>query len=81
MLKSSQETEVAILTCANKKRRETRVNNRKTKDLEKEKELEDAKAMRLSDFTPRELFTELKRRGYEFKATYVETHTIDSKDF
>ena len=35
------------------------------------------KVMRLSDFTPRELMTELKRRGYEGKLTYVETHVID----
>jgi hypothetical protein len=31
----------------------------------------------LADFTPRELMAELKRRGYEGKITYVETHTID----
>lgn len=31
----------------------------------------------LTDFTPRELMAELKRRGYEGKITYVETHTID----
>lgn len=31
----------------------------------------------LADFTPRELMAELKRRGYEGKLTYVETHTID----
>lgn len=31
----------------------------------------------LSDFSPRELMAELKRRGYEGKLTYVETHTID----
>lgn len=35
------------------------------------------KVMRLSDFTPRELMTELKRRGYKGKLTYVETHIID----
>ena len=37
------------------------------------------KVMRLSDFTPRELMTELKRRGYEFEMTYTEVHTISSK--
>lgn len=45
-----------------------------------EQELAEAKIMRLSDFTPRELMAELKRRGYEFKMEYTETHIIDSKD-
>jgi hypothetical protein len=42
---------------------------------------EDARAenrrLCLSDFTPRELMLELKRRGYEGRLTYVETHMID----
>ena len=33
----------------------------------------------LSDFTPRELMQELKRRGYEFEITYTEVHKISSK--
>ena len=41
------------------------------------KAINNARAMRLRDFTPRELMEELKRRGYEGKLTYVETHTID----
>ena len=36
--------------------------------------------LRLQDFTPRELMTELKRRGYEFTMKYVETHVIKSED-
>lgn len=36
-----------------------------------------ARNLKLSDFTPRELMAELKRRGYDGKITYVETHTID----
>lgn len=36
-----------------------------------------AKNLRLSEFTPRELMVELKRRGYEGKLVYMETHTID----
>lgn len=36
-----------------------------------------ARELRLHDFTPRELMTELKRRGYDGKITYTETHTID----
>lgn len=36
-----------------------------------------ARQLRLHDFEPRELMAELKRRGYEGKLTYVETHVID----
>ena len=45
-----------------------------------EKDVTEARSMRLKDFTPRELMAELKRRGYKFKMEYVETHVIDSKD-
>lgn len=41
---------------------------------------QNARTLRINDFTPRELMQELKRRGYEFKITFTETHTIDSKD-
>ena len=43
------------------------------------KSINNAKVMRLRDFTPRELMEELKRRGYEFEMTYTEVHTISSK--
>lgn len=46
----------------------------------KGEELENAKKARLSDFTPRELMAELKRRGYEFTMEFTETHVINSKD-
>lgn len=65
--------------CAKKKKAETWAKKKVERNLEQE--LEDAKSMRLQDFTPRELFAEIKRRGYEFKATYTEVHTINSKDF
>lgn len=42
-----------------------------------EKDVEKAKVMRLSEFSPRDLMAELKRRGYKGRITYVETHTID----
>nr|DAQ19308.1 MAG TPA: restriction endonuclease [Caudoviricetes sp.] len=38
-----------------------------------------ARALRLEDFTPRELMQELKRRGYEFEMTYTEVRKISSK--
>ena len=43
-------------------------------------EADKARRMRLSDFTPRELMAELKRRGYKFTMEFVETHIINSKD-
>ena len=43
------------------------------------KAINNAKVMRLRDFTPRELMEELKRRGYEFEITYTEVHKISSK--
>lgn len=43
--------------------------------------LENAKAMRLQDFTPRELMTELARRGYRGNISYTETRTIDLSTF
>jgi len=49
---------------------------------EKKKQEENAvnaRNIRLSDFQPRELMEELKRRGYEFEMTYVEVHKISSK--
>lgn len=65
--------------CAKKKKAETWAKKKNARNLEQE--LEEAKTLRLQDFTPRELFAEIKRRGYEFKATYTEVHTINSKDF
>lgn len=44
----------------------------------KEKAIADARELRIQDFTPRELMTELKRRGYEFTAKYTEVHIISS---
>lgn len=63
--------------CETKHRREKkqeRLNRAKQK-------VEDVRAenrqLCLADFTPRELMEELKRRGYDGKLTYIETHTID----
>ena len=39
--------------------------------------VEDAKKQRLSEFTPRELMEELKRRGYVGTLEYVEVHKIN----
>ena len=42
-----------------------------------EEELERAKTLRLQDFTPRELMTELHRRGYSGKLTFTITNAVD----
>lgn len=49
--------------------------------IKHEKTVNDAKAMRLRDFTPRELMDELAARGYKGTLTYTITHTIDITDF
>ena len=69
---------VSVCTeCATNKLHE---NKRKKLDEQKQK-VEDVRAenrqLCLSDFSPRELMTELKRRGYEGKLVYTETRTID----
>ena len=69
---------VSVCTeCATNKLRE---NRQKRLDEQKQK-VEDMRAetrqLCLADFTPRELMTELKRRGYDGKLVYTETHTID----
>ena len=58
-----------------------RAENRQARIDKAKQKIEDVRAenrqLCLADFTPRELMEELKRRGYEGKITYVETHTID----
>lgn len=61
--------------CANKKKAETWAKKRKERNLEQE--LENAKVMRLQDFTPRQLMSELYRRGYEGTLKYTRIETID----
>ena len=58
-----------------------RAENRQARIDKAKQKVEDVRAenrqLCLADFTPRELMAELKRRGFEGKITYVETHTID----
>lgn len=65
--------------CSTKKLRE----NRQKRIEEQKQKVEDVRAenrkLCLTDFTPRELMEELKRRGYEFEMTYTEVHHISSK--
>jgi ribosome-binding protein aMBF1 (putative translation factor) len=69
---------VSVCTeCSTKKLRE----NKQKRIEEQKQKVDDVRAenrqLCLADFSPRELMAELKRRGYEGKITYVETHTID----
>ena len=61
--------------CSNKKKAATWRAKKKERNLEAE--LAEAKTARLQDFSPRELMSELHRRGYEGTITYTETHTIN----
>ena len=57
-----------------------RAKNKAEKKKSQQDLVEDAKKMRLSEFTPRELMQELKRRGYEGELTYTEVHKIKLED-
>lgn len=67
--------------CMTQKRLATRANNAKVKEAQLDQKVEDARKLRLSDFSPRELMEELARRGYKGKLTFVEVHTIDIQNF
>ena len=58
-----------------------RAENKQSRINMAKQKIEDVRAenrqLCLADFTPRELMAELKRRGYEGKLVYTETHTID----
>lgn len=62
--------------------RERKSAGHKKRKAEQElaEQVERTRQMRISEFTPRELMSELKRRGYEFVMKYTETHVINSKD-
>ena len=63
--------------CTRQSNIETRARKKEVLAASHQAELEKASAMRLQDFTPRQLMEELKRRGYEGTLTYVEKHIID----
>ena len=58
-----------------------RAENRQARIDKAKQKVDDVRAenrqLCLADFTPRELMTELKRRGYEGTLSYIETNTID----
>jgi hypothetical protein len=69
-----------LKTCKECKRKKDAEIKGKKKASELEdlrRQLQEARALRLKDFKPRELMIELRDRGYEGTLTYVERHTID----
>lgn len=64
--------------CNSENRRKAALNRKPIQPIQKlEESLANAKAMRLAEFTPRELMKELKKRGYEGKLRYIEVHEVD----
>ena len=68
--------------CMTKKRVEGHERRKAERQRKEEERTILLKNARLSQFTPRELMTELKRRGYEFTMTYKEVvvKTVSSAD-
>jgi len=65
--------------CVSSRRKD---RNKKLKLIDElQQQVEESKKRRLSEFTPRELIEELKRRGYEGKLTYTRIETIDLSNF
>lgn len=62
------------------RKHQAQAHQKRRVEKQQTKNVEAAKRTRLSEFTPRELMAELKRRGYEYTMRYVETHVINSKD-
>ena len=69
-----------LKTCTTCMAEHQRVGHAKKKEREVNKrDIEDARNMRLSEFTPRELMCELKRRGYDGTLTFTEVRSINLK--
>ena len=67
--------------CMKERQREGRAKRKQQKALSHAEEVEQARNLRLRDFTPRELMEELNRRGYTGKLKFVEVHEIDIENF
>lgn len=66
--------------CNHNNRSKARMNyvaRKKANEPSIEQQVEQAKNMRLEEFTPRELILELKRRGYTGKLTYTQIRVLD----
>lgn len=75
-------TRASVCTeCAVEKRKESEKKTTETKLSEMEKEVQNARHLRIHEFTPRELMEELARRGYTGKLEYTVTNVIDITNF
>jgi hypothetical protein len=63
--------------CMHKLQSDGHKNRKENKMKELKSEVENARAMRLQDFTPRELIKRLKELGYEGTLTYTRVEKID----
>lgn len=68
-------------SCMKGKQREGHAARKAKKEITHAEELEQARCMRIKDFTPRELMEELARRGYTGKLQFTEVHEIDIENF
>lgn len=71
---------ISICRKCNKENRSKAYKQRK-EVLDIKKEINNARMLKLKDFSPRELMTELARRGYEGKLRYVQVQEIDITNF
>lgn len=69
-------------SCMSKKRLEGHERKKTERKAKAEEQIQAIKNARLSQFTPRELMTELKRRGFSFTMKFEEVvvKTINSAD-
>lgn len=65
-------------TCNECMAQKIREGRKKRSELaELQKQISEARGLRLKDFQPRELMIELKNRGYEGKLVYTQRYEID----
>ena len=76
---------VSVLTicneCMRKKQDEGRAMAKVKEQQKVAQEVVNARTLRLQDFTPRELMTELHRRGYEGVLNFTRIERIDISNF
>ena len=63
-------------TCNSENRRKAAILRHQKEKIDFKQEVQEAKMLRLSQFTPRELMEELKRRGFDGELTYTEVKKV-----